>query len=95
MHAAHMGVHVRRHLRPFATIRTLEFRFLPALETYVLLHIAEILVSVTALGTLISPLSVIPLLFRHIIGIPIGAIGVTGLTSELNIGIPEAVVTLR
>lgn len=95
MHAAHMGVHVRRYLCPFATIRTLEFRLLATLETHVLLHITKILVSVTALGTLIPPLSVIPLLLHRIIGIPVGAVSVTGLTRELNIGIPEAVVTLR
>lgn len=95
MHAAHMGVHVRRHLRPFPTVRTLKLGLLPALEPQVLLHVADILVFVTALGTLIPPLSVISLLLRWALVVPVGTVNVIGLARELNIGVPEAVVTLR
>lgn len=96
VHAAHMSVHIRRHFCPFATIRTLEFRFLPALKSHVLLHVAWILVFVTTLGTLISSLSqrIIPLLLHRILGVPVGTVAI-GLARELNTRVSEAIITVR
>jgi len=88
VHSAHVCVHIWRHLRPFAAVRALEFWLLTALEPHMLLHIAQVLVTVAALGTQISPMSFVSLLLLcHILGVPIRPEGVR---------VPEAsaVVTL-
>lgn len=77
MHGTHVCVHIWWHLRPFAAVRALKFWFLAALKPHVLLHVAQVLVTVTALGTYISPVPFLSLLlFCRVLGVPIGPEGV-------------------